>query len=320
MQAAFLDWDSLNGAELARDALDRLPVDWHYFANIERSQLQEVIAQFDLVVTNKVVLDAEILQRTERLKLICVAATGTNNVDLQAAQEKNIVVTNARAYGNDSVAQHVFMLMLNLARRFNEYQTSVRAGEWQRSDYFSLLSHPIESLQNKVLGIIGYGELGHAVAKLALAFGMQVKVAESFNHSQPKRQRIPLTELYQQADFISLHCPLTPQTENLINTEVFSVMKASAFLINAARGGIVNERDLLSALQEKQIAGAAIDVLTQEPPTNDALLLNANLPNLIITPHIAWAARESRQTLLNKVAENIEAWIEGNNINQVIAD
>ncbi len=317
MRGAFLDWDSLNGDELDRDSLHALPVDWQYFANIGRSELEDGIDDYDILISNKVNLDTALLSKAKRLKLICIAATGTNNVDLTSATDNQVIVTNVRAYATESVVQHVFMLILNLMRHFPDYQQSLANGAWQNSEHFCLLNHPVQSLTGKTLGIIGYGELGQAVARMGQCFGMKILVAESMDNKSQQTGRVCLTELYAQADVISLHCPLTPETENLINRDVFTNMQNTAFLINTARGGIVNEQDLLTALQSGQIAGAALDVLQQEPPKADDFLLKASLPNLIITPHIAWASLQARQSLLDKVAQNIQAWISGNVINQV---
>ncbi len=317
MHAAFLDWDSLNGDELDRSQLDVLPLDWQYFSNINTTELEQTINDFDIVVSNKIILDQRLLALSHRLKYIAIAATGTNNVDLKTAADKKIVVSNVRGYATDSVVQHVFMLILNLMRRFTHYQNSLANNEWQNSEYFCLLTHPVESLSGKTLGIIGYGELGQAVAKIGECFGMNILIAQSLTDQNQSRERVPLAQVYAQADVISLHCPLTPDSYDLINRDVFAQMKDSAFLINTARGGMVNEQDLFLALQSGQIAGAALDVLSQEPPESTSMLIKKSLPNLIITPHIAWASRQARQCLLDKVAENIRSWLAGKTINQV---
>lgn len=320
MKAAFLDWSSLNGEELDRTCLDTLPLVWQYFNKITANELECLLEQVDVVVTNKVVLDASLLERAKQLKLICIAATGTNNVDLEAAAQRKIPVCNVRGYATESVVQHVFMLMLSLSRRLGFYQQAIRDGEWQTSEYFCVLSYPIESLTGKTLGIIGYGELGRAVASMARQFGMHVLISESMadggQHSNDQN-RVKLEHLLQESDFISLHCPLTEQTHNLIDANEFGLMKNSAFIINTARGGIVNEAALLNALENKQIAGAALDVLVNEPPVDSNPLLEVNRPDLMITPHIAWGTRQARQRLLEKVAGNIQAWLQGNIINQV---
>jgi glycerate dehydrogenase len=316
MKAAFLDWSSLNGEELDRTCLDHLPVDWRYFPNISRPDLERLVHDHDLLITNKVVIDEDLLSMASGVRLICVAATGTNNVDLKAASRKQIPVCNVRGYASESVMQHVFMLMLNLSRRFIPYQQSLRDGEWQRSDYFCLLSHPIESLAGKTIGIVGYGELGRTVAEMARQFDMRVLIAKSLA-GHDNAGRVELEDLLQQSDYVSLHCPLTEQTSNLIGEKELRLMKQDAFLINTARGGIVDEAALLNALEDRQIAGAAMDVLSEEPPASGHPLLEAKMSNLIITPHIAWGARQSRQKLLDKLAFNIQSWLDGKLINQV---
>ncbi|MGD8925367.1 MAG: NAD(P)-dependent oxidoreductase [Thioalkalispiraceae bacterium] len=320
MKAAFLDWDSLNGNELDASHLEQLPVEWQYYARISPQELEELIKDIEVIVSNKVVLDAGLISRAQRLKLICVAATGTNNIDLESAADKSIPVCNVRGYATESVIQHVFMLILNLSRRFLSYQQALQEGQWQRSEHFCFFSHPIESLTGKILGIIGYGELGQAVANMAKQFGMKVLIARSLrDHSQTTSEpgRVELEEIFTQSDVVSLHCPLTERTRNLVTRNEFALMKSSAFLINTARGGIVNEDHLLGAIRDKQIAGAATDVLTQEPPVNGHPLLDAKLPNLIVTPHIAWGTKQARQKLLEGIAENIQAWLQGQVRNQV---
>lgn len=322
MKAVFLDWSSLNGEELDRTCLDTLPLEWQYFTKIAPGELESLIGDVEIIVTNKVVLDASLLVKAKQLKLICVAATGTNNIDLNAAAKRNIPVCNVRGYATESVVQHVFMLMLNLSRRFGFYQQAVHNGEWQASNYFCFLTFPIESLTGKTLGIIGYGELGQAVAKMAEQFGMNILIAQSITGSMQDSHRdgrTKLEDLLKHSDIISLHCPLTEQTRNLIGKNEFTLMKKSAFLINTARGGIVNELALLEALQNNQIAGAALDVLTEEPPIHSHTLLETDLPNLIITPHIAWGTRQARQCLLEKIAANIKTWLAGKVSNQVYA-
>jgi len=321
MKGAFLDWDSLNGDELDSSCLDNLSVEWSFYPKIQKQELDQAIEQYDILVTNKVLLDRPLLEKASQLKLICVAATGTNNIDLGTANELNIPVCNVTAYATESVVQHVFMLIFNLARQFVPYMNDVQNGQWQKSDFFCLLNHPIQSVCGKTIGIIGYGELGQAVAKTAKHFGMKVLVAESLSGlvKSADTKRLALNDVLANSDIISLHCPLTEQSTNLIDKTAFSKMKPTAILINTARGGIVNEADLLEALTEKQIAAVALDVLDKEPPNDNHPLLTAKLDNLIITPHIAWASHEARQLLLDKITQNILAWKDNDLINEVRA-
>jgi len=257
-------------------------------------------------------LDAATLAQAPELKLICVAATGTNNVDLAAAKERGITVCNVRAYGTAAVVQHVFSLITALSNNLLAYTAAVREGRWQRSEQFCLMDYPIRELAGRVMGIVGYGELGQAVARLAEAFGMQVLVAARIGaEADGQPGRVPLDELLGRVDVLSLHCPLTEQTRGMIGAAELAHMKADALLINTARGGLVDEPALAEALREGRLGGAGFDVLTVEPPRQGNPLLAADLPNLILTPHMAWASRESRQRLLDQVADNIQAYRQG---------
>jgi glycerate dehydrogenase len=262
------------------------------------------------VICNKVKLDRQTLLQHPQLKLICIAATGSNNIDLKSAQELNIAVTNVLAYATPSVVQHVFALLLSLTTRLTEIRSAIVSGEWSRSPHFSLLHYPVHELAGKKIGIIGYGELGQAVARVAECFGMQVLVAQR-DAQGTRKDRLPLHSLLSAVDVLSIHCPLTAETNNLIDEPELNLMKPTALLINTARGGIVNETALLRALQTKKIAGAALDVLSIEPPPVNHILLQNQLPNLIITPHVAWASREARQRCLSEIALNIAAFKRG---------
>ncbi len=274
------------------------------------------IQDADIVISNKAVLDGTAIGTARRLKLVCIAATGTNNVDLEAARAANIDVCNVRAYATPSVVEHVFMLLLALNRRLSEHIAAVNRGDWQHASRFSMLDFPFRELHGQTLGIIGYGELGQAVASTARAFGMNVLVAE--RRGMPERPgRCAHDALLAAADVISLHCPLTPSTENLLDMAAFRKMRPGAIVINTARGGVVNEADLLAALQAGIIAGAGIDVLADEPPVAGSPLLTAQLPNLLVTPHVAWAAVNARQRLVDEIAENIRAFINGSPRNLV---
>jgi glycerate dehydrogenase len=239
-----------------------------------------------------------------------VLATGVNNIDLEAAKKLGISVQNCRAYGVDSVAQHCLMLMLTLSTKMLNYRRAINNGDWSRSGQFCLLDYPIESLAGKTLGIVGYGDLGKGVAHLARAFGMTILIA-SRQGQKPTHDRVTLAQMLPQVDILSLHCPLTSDTTNLIDWPQLCALPNSALLINCARGGIVNEAALIKALDEGQIAGAGVDVLTQEPPPIYHPLLAVQRDNLIMTPHTAWASRQARQTILNQAAENVMSVISG---------
>ncbi|MDH5485346.1 MAG: D-2-hydroxyacid dehydrogenase [Gammaproteobacteria bacterium] len=314
-QAVFLDMDSIDIGDLDLRRLKQAVPDMIIRKYTTADEVTEALAYADCVISNKVNIGREQMQGSE-LKLICVAATGTNNVDLDAARELGIVVCNVRAYATASVVQHVFACLLSLMTRLPEVSQAAINGEWSESPYFALLKYPVTELQGKTLGIVGYGELGRSVAAVAKAFGMRVIIARR-NTADRRDDRIPLHDMLPQLDVLSLHCPLTPETENLITMKEIQSMKPSAILINTARGGIVNEADLLLALQQKRIAGAAIDVLTTEPPAKDHPLLQQELKNLIVTPHVAWASRESRQRLLDQLADNIVAFNQGQPQNRV---
>lgn len=305
-----LDADSLGQGEVDLSPVTDLLDDWRVFGTTIRDETAARTKNADVVLTNKIVLDQTILGRCKNLKLISVMATGTNNIDLDAARKADITVSNAVAYATPSVVQHTMNLMLALATNLPRYIADVRSGKWQQAPAFCMLDYPISELSGKVLGIVGLGELGKNVADVARAFGMKILAAQ--RPGSDGTGHIPFDVLLQKADYLSLHCPLTPETENLINSKSLVRMKKSAFLINTARGGLVNTIDLLAALDSGVIAGAAIDVLNTEPPSPDDPLTNSSLRNLIVTPHNAWGAIESRQRLVQQMAGNIEAFIAGN--------
>ncbi|MFH2105423.1 MAG: D-2-hydroxyacid dehydrogenase [Parcubacteria group bacterium] len=269
------------------------------------------IKDADIVITNKVEInigDKELAQ-ADKLKLICVAATGYNNVDLAAAKKKGVVVANVSGYSTDAVAQMIFAYILSFYNVISEYDQSVKQGEWSKSHIFTLLKYPIAGLRDKTLGIIGYGAIGQQVAKIARAFDMKVIAASRTGAKHSEDFRVELPELLAQSDIITIHTPLTKKTENLIGAKELAAMKPEAILINAARGGIVNEDALYQALKDKKIRAAALDVLVEESPKSGSKLFE--LDNIIITPHVAWATRESRQRLVEGVAENIRKFKAG---------
>ncbi|MDY6458983.1 MULTISPECIES: 2-hydroxyacid dehydrogenase [Acinetobacter] len=318
MKAVFLDYVSLDQNDLNFKDLENIFDEWEIYPSTSSEQLLERIQNVDVIISNKVVVNAEAIQQCPNLKLILISATGTNNIDLVQAKKQGVVVCNCQAYGTSAVAQHTLMLMLNLATSFKQYERAVQNGDWNKASQFCLLDYPIIELEGKTLGILGYGELGKAVAKLAEAFGMKILVGALPNRPV-QENRIPFNELLSQVDFLTLHCPLSTDTQNLIDAKAFDAMKHSAFLINCARGGIVNEQDLADALIAGKIAGAATDVLMVEPPKDGNVLLNSEIPNLLITPHSAWGSVDARQRIVQQMVENVEAFKKGQPIRQVNA-
>ncbi len=316
MKAVFLDTATL-GADFSYDLLKQLPVQWAFFKETRPHETLERIKDADIVVSNKVLLTADIL-KASHLKLICVAATGYNNVDLAVAKQLGIPTCNIPGYSTQSVVQLVFTFMLTLASNLIPYVEDVRSGKWQRHSQFCFIDYPIVELEGKNLGIVGYGALGKQVAAIAAAFGMRILIAGKASSTTSQAGMLPLEQVLQEADFLTLHVPLTPQTENLIRRKELELMKPTAFLINTARGGIVNEKDLAECLKEKQIAGAALDVLTKEPPTEGNPLLDPDIPGLLLTPHIGWASFESRSRLLAILRNNIQAFLQGSPKNLVL--
>lgn len=310
MKGVILDEETLDIGDLDLSSLDRAGVDWRHYPRTTPAQCIERLHGASVAIANKVRIDGDCFEACPELKLVCVAATGTNNVDLESAARHGVTVCNARGYATPSVTQHVFSLLLSLVTRQSDYRAAVAAGRWRRSPDFCLLDFPITELSGKVLGIVGYGELGQAVAAIARSFGMKVLIAARQGRA-PGADRFVLTDLLPRVDVLSLHCPLTEQTRNLIGAHEFALMKPTAILINTARGGIVDETALADALRNGRIGGAGVDVLSVEPPVGGNPLLDEPLPNLIVTPHIAWASRESRQRLVEDVAENILAWQRG---------
>lgn len=306
-----LDQDDLDLRELA-NAFSTL--DLH--ENTSADQVIDRLKGAQVALVNKVLLTADTLAACPDLKLVLIAATGFNNVDLDAAKRLGITVCNCPAYSTAAVAQHTLMLLLALATSLPDYQTAVHAGAWQKSEHFCFLDFPIVELSGKTLGILGQGELGGAVTKLAEALGMRV-VSANLPGRPARPDRLPLDDLLGQVDALSLHCPLTEQTYNLIGEQELSLMKPGAFLINTARGGLVEERALADALKRGHLGGAATDVLTKEPPVNGNPLLKNDVPRLIVTPHSAWGSREARQRAVDQLVANLQAFRIGQPICQV---
>ena len=316
MKAVFLDYESLDQHDLDLSALEASFDTLSLYPSTSPAQLLERVQHADVIISNKVIVDAATIQQCLNLKLILISATGTNNIDLIQARAQGIVVCNCQGYGTSAVAQHTLTLMLALATSLLQYDRAVQQGQWNTSPIFCLLDFPIVELEGKTLGIVGYGELGQAVAKLAEAFGMKVLVGSLPNRPSDS-SRIPFATLLPQVDFLSLHCPLTEDTRDLIDAKAFDAMKPSAFLINCARGGIVNEQALADALTQGKIAGAATDVLTVEPPKEGNVLLDQHIPNLIVTPHSAWGSVDARQRIVQQMVDNVAAFKAGQPIRQV---
>jgi len=316
MKGVFLDLASLAEQDLDLSEFERLIDDWHTHSATAPDERQARIGDAEIVVTNKVVLDDAILRAAPNLKLICLTATGYNNVAVDTARELGIVVSNVVGYATDSVVQHVFALMLAHHTRLFDYTAAVRRGDWSNSPQFCLLDYPVRELRGMTLGIVGHGELGQGVAKIAEAFGMRVMVSQRPG-GRPLDGRYDLDEVLREADVITLHVPLLDNTRHLIDARALELMKPTALLINTARGAVVDNRALANALRRGQIGGAALDVLDVEPPPLDHPLLAADIRNLIVTPHTAWAGRQARQNVVDETVANVRAFLDGRTRNRV---
>ena len=315
MRGVFLDKSTVG--EVNYSALNKVLDECAFYEITDSDTLHSNCADVEVVITNKVKFNEETLRAFPKLKLICLTATGTDNIDLEAAKKLRIAVCNVPAYSTNSVAQHTFALLLALLQSLPNYYEVVQAGEWQRRITFNILDFPVNELANKTLGIVGYGDIGQQVAKIAKAFQMQVLLA-NIPGRPPKEGRLALHQLLPKVDYLSLHCPLSNVTYDLIGEKELNLMKPTAFLINTSRGAVINEAALAAALQQGKIAGAGLDVLAQEPPQQDNPLLSLQHPRLIITPHIAWASAEARQRCINIVADNIQSFIEAGQLNRVV--
>ena len=284
---------------------------WVAHGVTEPEQVLERLSGAHVAVVNKLAIRADTLRHLPELRMIAVSATGTDNVDLAACRTRGIVVSNVRGYAATTVPEHVMALMLALSRRILDYHRDVRAGRWQQSRNFCFIDYPIVDLAGRTLGVVGSGSLGQGVARLAEAFGMRVQFAERRGAAGARPGRVPLAQVLAEADVVSLHCPLNDATRHLINRDTLSAMRRSALLVNTARGGLVDEAALADALRGGTIAGAALDVLSSEPPSADNPLLAGDIPNLLITPHVAWASRRAMQALADQVVDNIEAFLAG---------
>lgn len=285
--------------------------EWVEYDETEASQVVERLEGATIAITNKVRLREAELQQLQRLRFIAVAATGLDIIDLEYCKRKGIPISNVRNYARHTVPEHALMLMLALRRNLLSYRGDVQAGAWERAHAFCLFEHPIHDLHGSTLGIIGYGVLGQAVERLALAFGMHVLISEHKGASQIRDGRKSFEEVLQSSDIVTLHSPLNDETRNMIGRGELARMKPDAILINTARGGLVDERALVESLRSGHLGGAGFDVLTTEPPREGNPLLELNLPNFILTPHNAWASREAMQALADQLIDNIEAFVRG---------
>ncbi|MBR7888454.1 D-2-hydroxyacid dehydrogenase [Marinomonas sp. A79] len=287
--------------------------EWVEYKNTSPEQVIERIKDADIVLTNKVSINESAIQHAPNLKLIQVTATGINNVDLAACEAHHIAVQNVADYSTISVPEHTFAMLLTLRRNLTLYLDDVKAGKWADSTHFCFLDHPIKDLSGSTLAIIGGGTLGKKVADIARAFGMTVVFADRKNGQSLREGYLPFAEALRIADVISINCPLTDDTKNLIGETEFAQMKPSCLLLNISRGGIVDEQALTDALHQGTIAGAAFDVATQEPMPKDHLLQSlTQLPNFLLTPHIAWASDEAMQTLANMAINKISTFLDSN--------
>ena len=313
MKIIILDKCTVTNGDVDLSPLERFG-EVEYYDLLPKEEIKRVLVGADAVVCNKAKIDREIIEAST-LKFIGVFATGYNNIDVAAATEHGIVVCNVPGYSTDSVAQLTISLLLELAGNASAYARSVAAGDWKRSKQFSYFFAPITEVRGKTLGIYGLGTIGKAVAKIALAFGMKVIAYSRTPKNVEGITDVDKETLFRESDFLSFHCPLNPDSALAVNKDSLALMKPTAFLINTARGGVVDEVALAEALENEKIAGAALDVLTDEPMSDTCPLFGAK--NCIITPHIAWAALETRVRLIDLVAKNLEAFAKGEPINKV---
>jgi glycerate dehydrogenase len=316
MRGVFLDLGTVSNGDLDTAALSAILPGLVIHEQTLQEQVADRIAGCEVVLLNKCRVTREMMAANPQLKLIALTATGVDNVDVAAAREFGVGVANLRDYCTPSVAQHVFAVLLALTHRLADYDQFTKRGDWGRSGQFSVFPFPIRELRGRILAIAGYGALGRGVARVAEAFGMRVVVA---NRPGGERvaDRLDLAELLPLADVLSLHCPLTPATRGIIGERELALMKPDSIIINTARGALIDAAALAAALREGRLGGAGIDVLGQEPPVDGNPLLEAGIPNLIVTPHTAWAARESRQRCLDELAANVQAFLRGERRNRV---
>jgi glycerate dehydrogenase len=317
MKAVMLDWATM-GPDLDVSRMRALLPELEIYDETSDDEIAERIAGAAIVLGNKVMISESLFAGAPEMRFIGLTATGTDNIDLEAAKKYGVAVANIRAYCTESVAEHVFGCLLNLTHNLQGYTADVRSGAWQQASNFCMLTRPISELSAMTLGIVGYGELGKGVARIGEAFGMNVIVTARPGSDTVPEGRVPFTDLVTKADVISLHCPLTPATRGLFGPDEFRAMKTSAILINTARGALVDSQALADALRNGEIAAAAVDVLPKEPPVDGDPLLDYAGDNLMVTPHIAWGTLEARQAAIDELTANIAAFLEGRKRNRVV--
>jgi glycerate dehydrogenase len=285
--------------------------EWIEYPESTAEQVPERIRDATVIISNKLSLGEPQLSSAPQVKLIAIAATGSDCVDLDYCRRRGITVCNVRGYAVNSVPEHVLMLILALRRNLLAYRNNVREGKWQHSKQFCLLAHPLHDINGSTIGILGYGAIGKSMARLSKGVGMKVLISEHKNAPDVRAGRTGFAEMLHQSDIVTLHCPLTDDTRDMFGRSEFEMMKRNALLINTARGALVQEDALIDALKNRLIAGAAVDCLREEPPRNGNPLLDLDWPNLIVTPHVAWASDEAVQALADQVIDNIEAFVAG---------
>lgn len=317
MKIVFLDRDTISP-----DTTLRTPTFAHEWEQHQRTTADQAAARIhdaDIVIVNKVKLPAEVLAQAPKLKLIAVAATGTDNIDLQACQQRGIVVSNVRNYAKHTVPEHTFALIFALRRSICAYRDAVKAGRWQEAAQFCFFDYPIRDLAGSTLGVIGDGVLGQAVATIGRALGMRVLFAAHKGRSGQGSMYTPFEEVLHQSDILTLHCPLNANTRNMIGAAEFAQMARKPLLINTGRGGLVDEAAVGTALQAGHISGAAFDVTSVEPPPADhPFMALLDRPDFILTPHMAWASAEAIQALADQLIDNVEAFVRGAPVNVVL--
>lgn len=315
-KAVFLDYSTM-GPGLDLSPLTGLAPSLELFDSTASEQVRERIRDAEFVFVNKIRLTRELLESATQLRFIGIAATGSDNVDLAGARDRGIAVSNIRGYCTRSVTEHVFGVLLMLTHNLHRYASLVRNGAWQEAQDFCLHDYPVRELSTMTIGIVGYGVLGRSIAEMARRFDMEVLVAARPGTTDVSDDRVALGELLERADVVSLHCPLTRDTQNLLGANEFELMRSTAILINTARGALVDSAALVDALQRGRIAAAAMDVLPTEPPAGGDPLLDYAGDNLVITPHIAWSTDRARQNCVTELAANLKSFLEGGDRNRV---